>query len=141
MAVENAAKALAVLEEVEAKTLWSHDVGAIVDELDDTDTDTDALRSLMAAAPQLVKSPDYITMWRKRGAYGSPTEGMTVQQVASPAFARSIALIACEVAEYVAEAAQPRISPPKDASEVHRWAETLHDLLARHDLATGDPIG
>ena len=139
MAVENAAKALAVLEEVEAKTLWSHDVGKIVDELDDTDTD--ALHSLMAAAPQLVKSPDYITMWRKRGAYGSPTEGMTVQQVASPAFARSIGLIACEVADYVADAAQPRISPPKDAADVQRWATTLRDLLTRHDLATGEPIG
>ena len=103
MALENAAKALAVLEDVKAKTLWSHDVGKIVDELDDSDTD--ALRSLMAAAPQLVKSPNYITMWRKRGAYGSPTEVMTVQQVASPAFARSTGLIACEVAEYVAEAA------------------------------------
>ena len=137
MAVENAAKALAVLEDVEAKTLWSHDVGKIVDELDDTDTD--ALRTLTAAAPQLVKSPDYITMWRDRGAYGSPTEGMTVQQVASPAFARSIGLIACDVAEYVADAAQPRISQPQAAADVRRWAATLQDLLTRHDLATGEP--
>ena len=137
MAVENAAKALAVLEGVKAKTLWSHDVGTIVGEFEDEDTD--ALRSLMAVAPELVKSPDYISMWRTRGAYSSPTEGMTVQEVASPAFTRSIALIACDMAEYVADAAQPRISDRQAVADVRRWAVTVRDLLSRYDIATGEP--
>ena len=138
MAVENAAKALAVLEDVEAETLWSHDVGKIVDELDADDAD--ALRSLMAAASELVKSPDYITMWRTRGAYGSPTEGMTVQQVASPAFAQSMALIACDVAQYVADAAHSRLGEHEAAADVRRWATTIRSLVSGSDIITGKPL-
>ena len=82
MAVENAAKAVAVLSGVKAKTLWEYDVNAIVGALDDEDTD--AFRELLAVAPELVKSPDYVTMWRTRGAYGTPTEGKTAQEAGGP---------------------------------------------------------
>ena len=45
-----------------------------------------ALSELLADAPDLVKSPDYVAMWCTRGAYGSPTEGKTAQEIATPAF-------------------------------------------------------
>ena len=86
MVVENAAKAVGVLSDVDARTLWQHDVQTIIGNLDDDDAV--ALSELLADAPDLVKSPDYVTMWRTRGAYGSPTEGKTAQEIATPAFAR-----------------------------------------------------
>ena len=135
MAVENAAKAVAVLSGVKAKTLWEHDVNAIVGALDDEDTD--AFRDLLAVAPELVKSPDYVTMWRTRGAYGTPTEGKTAQEVATPAFARTIALMACEVAAYAAEAVHRRIGEHRDVSDVRRWASRVRNGLTGCDLSTG----
>ena len=91
MAVENAAKAVGVLSGVDAWALWEHDVAAIVESLDDGDTD--AFGEMLSAAPELVKSPDYVTMWRTRGAYGSPSEGRTAQEIATPPFARAIGII------------------------------------------------
>ena len=139
MAVENAAKALAVLEDVEAKTLWSHDVKTIVRELEDDDTD--ALRALMASAPELVKSPEYITMWRTVGVYGTPGEGKTVYEVATPAFATAIALIACDVAGHVADAAQRRIGEHEAAARLRQRAVAVRDLLGTYDIVTGEPSG
>ena len=139
MAVENAAKAVGVLSDVSAKTLWQHDVQTIVAELDDEDTDPFA--GLLAAAPELVKSPGYVTMWRTRGAYGTPTEGMTAQQIATPPFARAIGLIACDVASYAADAVERRIGRHGDAADVRRWALRVHDGLTGLDLATGEPVG
>ena len=136
MAVENAAKAVGVLSDVDAQTLWEHDVGKIVGELDDDDTE--ALSGLLATAPELVRSPDYVTMWRTRGAYGGPTEGKTAQEVATPAFAGAIGLIACDVAAYAAGAVQRRIGAHKDIADVRRWAARVRGYLADHDLATGD---
>ena len=138
MAVENAAKAVGVVSGVRAQTLWEHDVGKIVAELDDADTD--AFRDLLAAAPGLVKSPDYVSMWRTRGAYGSPTEGMTAQEVATPAFARAIGLIACAVASYAATAVERRTGEHTDAADVRRWATGVRRGLNQRDLATGDPV-
>ena len=138
MAVENAAKAVGVVSGVRAQTLWEHDVGKIVAELDDADTD--AFRELLAAAPGLVKSPDYVSMWRTRGAYGSPTEGMTAQEVATPAFARAIGLIACDVAGYAATAVERRIGEHTDAADVRRWATGVRRGLNQRDLATGDSV-
>ncbi len=137
MAVENAAKAVGVLSGVKAQTLWEHDVGAIVGALDDEDTD--AFRELLAMAPELVKSPDYVSMWRTRGAYGSPTEGMTAQEVASPAFARAIGVIACDVADYAAGAMQRRIGDHQDVDDVLRWAARVGSGLRHRDVATGEP--
>lgn len=137
MAIENAAKALGVLEDVNAETLWSHDVDQIVDSLDDEDTD--ALEALMAAAPELVKSPRYITMWRTIGVYGTPGEGKTVYEVATPRFATAIGLIACDVALHVAEAARGRIGEQAPATKLTQRAEAVRDLLTAHDIATGEP--
>jgi len=138
MAVENAAKAVGVLSGVKAQTLWEHDVGKIVDELGGEDTD--AFRDLMAAAPELVKSPDYVTMWRTRGAYGSTTEGKTAPEVATAAFARAIGLIACEVAAYAAEAVGRRMGAHKDIADVRRWASRVRGYLRERDLASGEQL-
>ncbi len=138
MAVENAAKAVGVLSGVKAQTLWEHDVGKIVDELDEEDTD--AFRDLLAMAPEVVKSPDYVTMWRTRGAYGSPTEGMTAQEVATPAFAGAIGLIACDVAAYAADATERRVGDHKDIADVRRWAGRVHRGLRERDLTTGEML-
>ena len=138
MAVENAAKAVGVLSEVAAPTLWQHDVQQIVAELDEGDAD--ALGELLAAAPDLVKSPDYVTMWRTRGAYGTPTEGRTAQEIATPAFARSIGLIGCEVSDYAAEAVERRIGEQADTADVRRWAARVQEHLTSHDPATGNQL-
>lgn len=138
MAVEKAAKAVGVLSEVAAPTLWQHDVQQIVDELDEGDAD--ALGELLAAAPDLVKSPDYVTMWRTRGVYGTPTEGRTAQEIATPAFARSIGLIACDVSAYAAEAVERRIGEQADIADVRRWATRVQEHLAAHDPATGNAL-
>ena len=139
MTVENAAKAVGVLSDVRAQTLWRHDMGQIIGELDDEDTD--AFQELLAAAPDLVKSPDYVTMWRTCGVYGTPTEGMTVQEVATPAFAAAIGGIACDVALHAADAVERRMGKHPDAAEVRRWASRIRRALADHDLTTGAPIG
>ena len=138
MVIENAAKALASLEDVEAKTLWTHDVKGIVEQLDDDDTDS--LGALMAAAPELVKSPNYITMWRTVGVYGTPGEGKTVYEVATPAFASAIALIACDVALYVADAVGRRADDQKPVAKLRQRASAVRDLLIRHDITTGKPL-
>ena len=138
MAVENAAKSVGVLSEVKAQTLWQHDVDKIIDEFDDEDTD--AFRELLAAKPDLVKSPDYVTMWRTCGVYGTPTEGMTVQEIATPAFAAAISTIACDVALHAADAVERRIGDQPDTAEVRRWASRIRRDLAKHDLTTGEPL-
>ena len=139
MAVENAAKSVAVLSEVKAATLWTHDVGKIVGALDDEDAS--AFKELLAAEPGLVKSPDYVTMWRTKGAYGTPTEGMTAREVATPSFARSIALIACDVALYAADAVDRELSDHPDAAYVRRWATKVREGLQERDPATGSHVG
>lgn len=74
---------------------------------------------------------------RLGGVYGSPTEGKTAQEVATPAFARALGLIACDLAAYAAER---RIGAHKDTADVRRWAKRVHDFLVDHDPATGEPV-
>ena len=138
LAVENAAKALAVLSDVKARTLWSHDVGKIVDSLDNPDAA--AIQALMASTPELIKTPDYITMWRTVGVYGTASEGKTVYEVATPAFAAAISRIACEAARYVIDAAPRRIAEHETATKLHQKAATLLDHLTAYDTDTGQPI-
>ena len=114
------------------------DVQTIIGKLDDDDTQ--ALSELLADAPDLVKSPDYVTMWRTRGAYGSPTEGKTAQEIATPAFARAVGLIACAVAAYAAGAVERRIGGRQDAADVRRWAMRVRGYLTDHDLANSDRL-
>ena len=138
MVIENTAKALAAIEDVEAKTLWSHDVGEIVGELDAGDAG--AIGALMAAAPGLIKSPGYITMWRTVGVYGTPGESKTVYEVATPQFAAAIALIACEVAAHVAAAAGRRIGEHESVDRLRRRAAAVRDLMTGCDISTGEPL-
>ena len=138
LAVENAAKALAVLGGVPARTLWSHDVAEIVGSLDDEESE--ALNALFNSAPQLVKHAGYITMWRSVGAYGTPGEGMTVQEVASPAFAKALGLIACDVSDYVADAVVIRLGPHEAVARLSKWSAALRDRLTDYDIATGEPV-
>lgn len=139
LVVENASKAVAVLSGVDAELQWSHDVGEIIKALGAVDAS--ALGALVAAAPGLVKSPNYMSMWRTRGAYGSPTEGQTAVEVASPAFASAVAVIACDVADYAARAVS-RLAGGEtsdDAVELIERCATLRELLANHDIVTGKP--
>ena len=138
LVVENAAKALAVIADVEAKTLWSHDVDKIVGSLGGDDAD--ALGQLLASAPELVKSTDYVTMWRTRGAYGGPTEGMTAQEVATPAFAAAMVLMACDAAAYAAEGVSGRMGGHEVTASLAHWAAAIRSRLADHDIATGEPV-
>ena len=67
MAVEGSLKAVGTLTGVVAKLLHAHDVGDIADAL--PPGERDAMVALMASAPELVKTPDYISMWRTKGVY------------------------------------------------------------------------
>ena len=93
-------------------------------------------------------------MWRTRGACGSPTEGKTAQEIATPAFARAVGLIACAVAAYAADAVERRIGSRQDAADaverrigsrqdaadVRRWAMRVRGYLTDHGLANGDRL-
>ncbi len=137
LAIENAAKALAVSSGVEAQTLWTHNVADLVDSLESEDND--AVEEMLAAAPDLVKSSKYITMWRERGAYGGPTEGMTAQEVATPAFTAALAMIACDVALYAADTLE-RSNPKRPAAEhLRRRVTAVSNRLKEFDIATGEP--
>jgi len=138
LAIENAAKALAVASGVEAKTLWTHNVKRLVGSLDADDSD--AVGRMLAAAPDLVKSPDYITMWRARGAYGGPAEGMTAQEVATPAFTTALATIACDVALHAADTLEHPGGERRAAERVRRRASTTRRRLTGFDIATGEPV-
>ena len=137
LAVENAAKTLAVLGGVKAQTLWSHDVAEIVGSLDDESSQ--AVSALLNAAPELVKHEGYITMWRSCGAYGTPTEGMTAQEVATPAFAAALALIACDAADYVARSAVEDLGRQDVIDSLLKWSGRLRDHLRGYDVGTGEP--
>ena len=137
MAVENAAKALAVLGDVPAQTLWTHDVEQIVGALGGDDSE--ALGALLAAAPELVKNAGYITMWRSRGAYGTPGEGMTAQEIATPAFTAALALIACDAAGYVVHTTKSRLGRQDVIDKLCKTSDTLRDRLTGYDIATGKP--
>ena len=141
LVVENASKAVAVLSGVDTELLWSHDVGEIIEALGSVDAA--ALGALVAAAPGLVKSPNYITMWRTRGAYGTPTEGMTALQVATPAFAAAVAVIACDAAAYAAEAVTRIMAEemPEDAAELRKRSAELREMLIDYDIVTGETKG
>lgn len=137
MVIENAAKALAVLEDVEAKTLWTHDVAKLVGALEEPDSG--ALGEIIARAPGLIKSPDYITMWRNIGVYGTPGEGLTVYEVATPHFAEALALMACDVAEHVASTALPRLDGHAAVTRLRQVAASIRDYLGSHSIADGEP--
>ena len=137
MAVEGSLKAVGTLAGVAAKLLHAHDVGAIADAL--PPGERDAMVALIASAPELVKSPDYITMWRTKGVYRTLGEGMTAQDVATPAFTAAITAIAAEVASAAADRLARRGVEPASAATIRAHAEEVRDHIARIDLGSGEP--
>ena len=137
LTVENAAKALAILGGVPARTLWTHNVAQLVGSLDDAISRD--LRTLLSTAPELVEHEGYITMWRTRGAYGTPGEGMTAQQIATPAFATAMALIACDTADYTARTARHYLGPQDVIKELAEQSRNIRGYLTDYDIATGEP--
>ena len=137
LAVENAAKAIAVLGGVPAKTLWTHDVKKLVDSLDDGVSEE--LHILLHSAPELVKHEGYITMWRTCGAYGTCGEGLTAQEIATPAFARAMALITCDITDYTVRAVRYYLGSQDTVTELDDWAQIIRQHLTSHDIITGEP--
>ena len=97
LAVENAAKAVAVLGGAPAGQLWSHDIEQIIDSVGGLLSEE--LRMLLRSTPELVEHEGCITMWHTRCAYRTYTEGMTTKdaEIATPAFTRAITRITCDV--------------------------------------------
>ena len=141
MAIENALKAVGTMAEVEPKTLWDHDVHRLVDALSEAvPEDGRAMRVLLASAPDLIKAPGYITMWRTVGAYGTPGDGMTAAEVASPAFAAALAVMAAGVAECAADWLNERRVGTVAAERIARLALAVRGTASRIDLGTGEPL-
>lgn len=88
-----------------------------------------------------MRSPDYISMWRAVGVYGTPDEGLTAYEVAAPAFATAIGLIACDLAVHVLDSVPDRIADNPVARKLRRRAEALSDRLSTFDIGTGEPVG
>ena len=138
LAVEGSLKAVGTLTGVQAKVLHDHDIKNIAEAL--PPEERDAMLALMESAPGLVKTLGYISMWRTRGAYGTPTEGMTAQEIATPGLAAALAGIAAEVADAaVAWAAVRGVEPPSV-----RYFRTAAEQICAHvtsiDLGTGEPL-
>ena len=137
MAVEGSLKAVGTLTGVAARLLHAHDVGVIADAL--PPGERDAMVALMASSPGLVKTSGYITMWRTKGVYGTPGEGMTAQEIATPAFTGAITVIAADVASVAADWLARRGIEPASAATIRAHAEEIRDHIARIDIGSGEP--
>ena len=138
LAVEGSLKAVGTLTGVQAKVLHDHDIQNITDAL--PPEERDAMLALMATVPGLVKTPGYISMWHTKGAYTSPTEGMTAQEIATPRFTTAMVGIAVEVATAaVNRAARHGIEPPSLA-HFTTAIEQIRNHIANIDLGTGEPL-
>ena len=137
MAVEGSLKAVGTLTGVTARLLHAHDVGAIADAL--PLEERDAMVALMASSPALVKTTGYITMWRTKGSYGTPGEGMTAQEIATPTFTAAITAIAAEVASVAADWLARRGVEPASAATLREHAEEIRDHIAHIDVGSGEP--
>lgn len=141
MAIENALKAVGTLVEVEPRTLWAHDVERLADALSEAaPEDGPAMRALLTSAPDLVKAPGYITMWRTVGVYGTVGDGATAAEVASPQFTAALALIAADMAESAAEWLNARGIRSVATDRIARHAQAVRDTTAHTDLGTGAPL-
>ena len=137
MAVEGSLKAVGTLTGVAARLLHAHDVGVIADAL--PPEEHDAMVALTASSPGLVKTPGYITMWRTKGVYRTRGEGMTAQEIATPAFGAAITAIAAEVAAAAADWLSRRGVEPPSAATVTAHAGEIRDHIAHIDLGSGVP--
>ena len=135
LAIENAAKAFAILGGVPAQTLWTHNIAELVDSLDWRLSRE--LRTLLLSAPELIKHEGYITMWRIRGAYGTHGEGLTAQEIATPTFAAAMARIACDTAECATRTLHHQLSRRETTEELAEWARTIRQRITDYDITTG----
>lgn len=137
LVVEGSLKAVGTLTGVEARLLHAHDVGDIADAL--PTEERDAMVALMESAPRLVKTPGYISMWRTKGVYRTPGEGMTAQDIATPAFATSLTAIAAEVAAAATHWLARRGVEPASAATLRAHTQEIRDHIAHINLGTGEP--
>ncbi len=138
LVVESSLKALGTLTGVQAGVLHQHNVEAIADSL--PLEERTAMLALMGAEPGLVKTTDYITMWRTKGTYTSSTEGLTAQEIATPQFAAAMLRIAVEVAvAAMNRAAQQGIQPPS-LTHFKTAVQQIRNHITGADLGTDEPL-
>ena len=137
LTVEGCLKAVGTLTGVEARLLHAHDMGAIADAL--PPAERDAMLALIASSPGLVKTPGYISMWRTKGVYRTVGEGMTAQEIATPAFATAITAIAADVAATAAGWLTRRGVEPTGAATLRAYVKEIRDHVAHIDLGSGEP--
>ena len=138
LALEASLKAVGTLTGVQAKVLHQHDVQTIADAL--PPDEQDAMLTLMATAPGLVKTPGYITMWRTKGTYTSPTGGMTAQEIATPRFTAAMVGIAVAVAVAAVDWVARRGIRPPSLAYFTSAVEQIRTHLSNTDLGTGQPL-
>ena len=139
LVVEASLKAVGTLTGAPAKTLYDHNVETLADAL--PLPERDAVLALMAIAPGLVKNPGYITMWRAKGSYTSPTEGMTAQEIATPRFTAAILHIAIEVATIAVDRVNSYGIPIPNVAHFTTATRQIRDHIIHTDLGTGLPLG
>ena len=141
MAIENALKAVGTLLEIEPRTLWEHNVEQLADAVSEAaPADGPAMRALLASAPDVVKAPGYITMWRTVGAYGTVGDGKTAAEVATPQFTAALAVIAADVSLAAARWLRERGIRSASAERIARHASAIRDTAASTDLGSGEPL-
>ena len=141
MAIENSLKAVGTIAQIAPALLWEHDVGKLADAVAEAaPPDGAALAALLDSAPELVRAPNYITMWRTVGVYGTPSDGMTAAEVATPRFAAALTVMAADVAEAAVRWLDARGVNAPEAEAIQRRARDIRDIAAHHDLGTGEPL-
>ena len=138
LAIEASLKAVGTLTGVQAKLLHQHDVETIADAL--PREERDAMLALMATAPGLVKTPGYITMWRTKGTYTSPTGGITAQEIATPRFTAAMVGIAVEVAVAAVDRVTRQGIRPPSLRYFTTAAERIGNHIATTDQGSGKAI-
>ena len=100
---------------------------------------SEELRALLRSAPELIKHEGCITMWRTRGSYCTPGEGLTAREIATPAFARAMALIASDITDYTTRTLRQHIGPHNTIDALDRWTRTIRKHLTEHDIPPANP--
>ena len=77
-------------------------------------------------------------MWRTRGAYRTHTEGMTTQEIATPAFTRAITRITYDIADYTVRTTRHYLGHRTTIAELSTWSRNIRHRLADYDITTGE---
>ena len=102
--------------------------------------EADAFVRVIEMEPGLVPGPDYITMWRGIGSYGTRSDGLTAEEIATPEFTRAMVTIGCGIAEGAAEwCAQRGLTSPQ-VTRIAKKTRLIRDVVARRDHATGEKL-